>query len=49
LVNEKADSGDLEGALAVIDRMSAAAPESNFGERRSELLVALGRPESVGR
>jgi tetratricopeptide (TPR) repeat protein len=49
LVNEKADAGDLEGALAVIDRMSAAAPESNFGERRSELLVALGRPESVGR
>jgi hypothetical protein len=49
LVNEKADAGDLEGALAVIDRMSSFAPESNFGERRSELLVALGRPESVGR
>ncbi len=49
LVNEKADAGDLEGALAVIDRMRLAAPESNFSERRSELLVALGRPESVGR
>ncbi|HLJ85056.1 MAG TPA: hypothetical protein VKT51_12855 [Candidatus Eremiobacteraceae bacterium] len=49
LVNEKADAGDLEGALAVIDRMSSVAPDSNFGDRRSELLVALGRPESVGR
>ena len=49
LVNAKADAGDLEGALAVIDRMSSAAPDANFGERRSELLVALGRPESVGR
>ncbi len=49
LVNAKADAGDLEGALAIIDRMTAEAPDSNFAERRSELLVALGRPESVGR
>ena len=49
LVNEQVDSGDLEGALATIDRMTAASPESNFAERRTELLVALGRPESVGR
>jgi hypothetical protein len=49
LVNEKADEGDLEGALATIDRISAISEDANFAHRRMELLVALGRPEAVGR
>jgi tetratricopeptide (TPR) repeat protein len=49
LVNEKADAGDLEGALATIDRISAISKDANFAQRRMELLVALGRPEAVGR
>jgi tetratricopeptide (TPR) repeat protein len=49
LVNVKADEGDLEGALTTIDRISAISEDANFAHRRMELLVALGRPEAVGR
>lgn len=49
LVNAKADEGDLEGALTTIERISAISEDANFAERRMELLVALGRPEAVGR
>jgi tetratricopeptide (TPR) repeat protein len=49
LVNAKADEGDLEGALTTIDRISEISADANFAERRMELLVALGRPEAVGR
>lgn len=49
LVNEKGDAGDLEGALATIERISAISSDANFAQRRMELLVALGRPEAVGR
>lgn len=49
LVNAKADEGDLEGALTTIDRISAISDDANFAHRRMELLVALGRPEAVGR
>jgi tetratricopeptide (TPR) repeat protein len=49
LVNAKADDGDLEGALTTIDRISAISEDANFAHRRMELLVALGRPEAVGR
>jgi hypothetical protein len=49
LVNAKADEGDLEGALTTIDRISAISQDANFAQRRMELLVALGRPEAVGR
>jgi tetratricopeptide (TPR) repeat protein len=49
LVNAKADEGDLEGALTTIDRISEISEDANFAHRRMELLVALGRPEAVGR
>jgi hypothetical protein len=49
LVNAKADDGDLEGALTTIDRISAISDDANFAQQRMELLVALGRPEAVGR
>ena len=49
LINAKADEGDLEGALTTIDRISAISEDANFTHRRMELLVALGRPEAVGR
>jgi tetratricopeptide (TPR) repeat protein len=49
LVNAKADEGDLEGALTTIDRISEISDDANFASRRMELLVALGRPEAVGR
>jgi tetratricopeptide (TPR) repeat protein len=49
LVNAKGDAGDLEGALQTIDRISAVSTDANFAQRRMELLVALGRPEAVGR
>jgi tetratricopeptide (TPR) repeat protein len=49
LVNAKADEGDLEGALTTIDRISAISDDANFAQQRMELLVALGRPEAVGR
>lgn len=49
LVNAKEHVGDLEGALATIDRISAISSDANFSQRRMELLVALGRPEAVKR
>jgi len=49
LVNAKEHDGDLEGAVATIDRISAISSDANFSQRRMELLVALGRPEAVKR
>ncbi|HKW44067.1 MAG TPA: hypothetical protein VJN22_00335 [Candidatus Eremiobacteraceae bacterium] len=49
LVNAKEDAGDLDGALKTIDQIAAVSDDANFSTRRMELLVALGRPEAVGR
>ena len=49
LVNAREEAGDLEGALKTIERISEVSNDSNFSNRRMELLVALGRPEAVGR
>jgi len=49
LIDVKADAGDLDGALATIDRVSAVSEDADFSQRRRDLLVALGRPEAVGR
>jgi tetratricopeptide (TPR) repeat protein len=49
LIDVKAEDGDLDGALATIDRVSALSGDADFSDRRRDLLAALGRPEVVGR
>jgi tetratricopeptide (TPR) repeat protein len=49
LIDVKAEDGDLDGALATIDRVSALSDDANFSGRRRDLLAAMGRPEVVGR
>jgi tetratricopeptide (TPR) repeat protein len=49
LIDVKAEDGDLDGALATIDRVSALSDDADFSGRRRDLLAAMGRPEVVGR
>jgi tetratricopeptide (TPR) repeat protein len=49
LIDVKAADGDLDGALATIDRVSALSDDADFSGRRRDLLAAMGRPEVVGR
>lgn len=49
LIDVKAEAGDLDGALATIDRVTALSDDADFSDRRRDLLAALGRSEVVGR